>query len=375
MTTPTPSKRLLLVGGGHAHIEILRRWRLSPLPDWQLCVVSRDVEPVYSGMVPGYVAGEYREAELSIDLLRLAASAGARLVHDSAVRIDPDARCVALTSGETLAYDLASLDIGSTVAGSDLPGVGEHAIASRPIGRLIQQLANETRRIADANRSAQPLRVVVVGAGAAGIELAFCLRERLLRDASAAEVCLLDTAERLLPDASRSLARRVAAAMQQRGIRWRPGGKVRAVEQEGVQLEDGEQIAADLVLWVTGAAALPLARVSGLPVDARGFVRIQPSLQVEGHPELFAVGDCASLPRMRRAGVYAVRAGPILDHNLRAAAGASALRAYRPQRDFLTLLNLGDGTAIGAKWGRSFEGRWVLRLKDRIDRGFMARYA
>ena len=119
---------------------------------------------------------------------------------------------------------------------------------------------------------------------------------------------------------------------------------------------------------------MPFLRESGLPVDARGFVRVRPTLQVEGSDRLFAVGDCASLPGMQKAGVYAVRGGPILAENLRRLPEGRALRAYRPQRGFLSLLNLGDGTAIGAWRGIGFEGRWAMRLKDRIDRRFLERY-
>ena len=144
-----------------------------------------------------------------------------------------------------------------------------------------------------------------------------------------------------------------------------------------VHLQGGERLRADAVLWVVGAAAHPFLRESGLPVDDRGFVRVEPTLQVVGHEDLFAAGDCAALPQpgITKAGVYAVHAGPILWKNLEAWLADKAPRPYRPQRDYLSLLNLGDGTAIGGKWHVHFEGAWVMRLKDRIDRRFMRRYA
>lgn len=364
---------LLLVGGGHSHVEIVRRWGSAPPPGWRLTVVSRDLRPVYSGMVPGFVAGLYRAEELEIDLPDLCGRSGATLRHASVVRIDAQARRARLASGELLSWDLASIDVGSTVAGRDQPGVADHALVSRPIADLIRDVdtALDSLRAAGRRRG----RLVVVGTGAAGIELAFCMRERLLRRGLDVEVTLLDAGDRMLPDASDSLRRRVGRALRRREIRLALGRHVAAVEPDAVRIEGDGRIEADLVVWATGPAALPLARDSGLPVDERGFLPVHSTLAVRGQRSLFATGDCAALPGMRRAGVYAVRAAPVLDHNLRATIEGGPLREYRPQRHFLSLLTLGDGRAIGAKWGFSFEGRWVMRLKDRIDRGFMARYS
>ena len=142
-------------------------------------------------------------------------------------------------------------------------------------------------------------------------------------------------------------------------------------------LADGSDVGFDLLVWVTGGVAPPLFRESGLETDSRGFVLTRPTLQVEGHDNLFAVGDCATLiehPATAKAGVYAVREGPFLIDNLNAFLEGRELRRYTPQRDFLALLNLGDGTAVGGKWGLSFEGRWVMRLKDWIDRRFMRKF-
>lgn len=367
-------RRLLLVGGGHTHIEVVRRWGRNPVAGWSLDVVSLDRMPVYSGMVPGLVAGQYQADQLSIDLPRLCERAGARFLHGRVDYVDAGEHRVRLSNEDALGYDLASIDVGSTVAGGELPGVAEHALASRPIVELIANVEREIARV-KAERPSD-FRVAVIGGGAAGVELCFCLHERLLRDGlPRVETCIVDAGSRLLPGASRSLAKRVTAAMGRRGIQQRLEREVSAIEPQGVRLEDDTLLPADLTLWVTGPAAQPLALESGLPVDARGFVRIDSRFQVEGHDSLFAVGDCASLRGMKRAGVYAVRAGPLLDHNLRARMLGGPCRRYRPQRDFLTLLNLGDGSAIGAKWGRSFQGRWVMQLKDRIDRGFMAKYA
>ena len=191
------------------------------------------------------------------------------------------------------------------------------------------------------------------------------------------EVLLLESGPRVLPGYAASAAARVQRAAAARGVAIRTGTRVTRVEAGAVHLEGGERLAADAVVWVAGAAALPLFDGSGLETDESGFVRIRPTLQCLGHDEVFAVGDCAAWttgPGLAKAGVYAVRQGPVLAHNLMARIRGERLRAYRPQRDFLSLLNLGDGGAIGSKWGAAVEGRAVFALKDWIDRRFVRRF-
>ncbi len=363
---------LLLIGGGHAHVEVVRRFGEEPLDGWRLTVVSADERPVYSGMVPGFVAGQYRPDELRIDLPALCRRSGARFVHGRVDGVDAEARIARLADGTRHAWEIASIDVGSTVAGLDLPGVAEHALASRPIANLVTGM----EKLLSHARTGQRIHFVVVGAGAGGMELAFCLRERLrAAGATRVEASVVDQSATILPGAPARVVQRVTDLARKRDIELLLERRVESLETGEVRLACGEIVLADCVLWVTGAAAQPLARASGLPADERGFVRIEPTLQVEGCPDLFAVGDCASLPGMKKAGVYAVRAGPLLDCNLRAHATGAPLSAYRPQSDFLSLLNLGDGTAVGFKWGLVVRGRWVMRLKDRIDRAFMRKYA
>ena len=366
--------RILLIGAGHAHVEVLRQAWLRPHPSaqWMLAV---DCHPaIYSGMLPGFVAGQYRAADLSIDAVALARRARAEVVLEAVVRIDAERRRVVTASGRELAYDFASLDVGSGVAGTGLPGVEEHALPVRPIQRFLAGVEEGIARARDVS-GRQPFRLLVVGAGAGGVELAFCFEARLGLEAQRAnQVILLDRAPAILPGAAASLVRRAARAAGRHGIQLVLGARVEALERGAAWLGGGRRLEADLVVWSPGPAAHAFLRDSGLPVDERGFVRVRPTLQVEGFDGLFAVGDCASLAGMQKAGVYAVRGGPILAENLRRLSEGRPLRVYRPQRQFLSLLNLGDGTAIGLWRGIVFEGRWVMRLKDRIDRSFVRRY-
>jgi selenide,water dikinase len=365
---------LVLVGGGHAHIQVLKRWAMAPVPGARLTLVVDRPIAVYSGMVPGFLAGQYPREALEIDVRPLALRAGARCIVAPAIALDASAHRLVLDGRPPIAYDTVSFDVGSTVAGLELPGVREHAIPTRPIGGFVRRVDE----VLAAARARGPARIVVVGAGAGGVEVAFALAARLHRErAGGAEVLLLESGPRVLPGHAASAAARVQAAAAARGVAIRTGARVTRVEPGAVHLDVGEPLPADAVVWVAGAAALPFFNGSGLETDPSGFVRIRPTLQSLGHDEVFAVGDCAAWtagPGLPKAGVYAVRQGPVLAHNLIARLRGRRLRPYRPQRDFLSLLNLGDGEAIGTKWGVSVEGRAMFRLKDWIDRRFVRRF-
>ena len=373
-TTPAhhpPIRDLILVGAGHSHVQVLRSFLMQP-PNCRVTVIVDRPVAVYSGMVPGFVSGDYRAEELEIDPVPLARRAGARVVFGRVTRIDAAARCVLVEGRAPLHYDIASINIGSTVSGLDLPGVLDHALPTRPIGRF-----NERIVALDATVRAhgdRPFRVLVAGGGAGGVELACCIDARIRALGASPELTMVHAGAQLMPGNNAGLASRVTRALDRRGMRLVPQRKVTAVEPGKAHLDDGSELGFDALIWVTGAAAHPLGPASGLPVDARGFISVRSTLQIAGHDDLFAVGDCATLvdhPGTPKAGVYAVREGPYLTHNLRALLDGKTLKSYDPQPDFLTLLNLGDGTAIGAKKGFSFEGRWVMRWKDRIDRKFM----
>lgn len=390
-------RRLVLVGAGHAHAIVLDRWATRPPPDVRLTVVTDREELLYSGMMPGVLAGEYEPDDLVIDAGELARRAGACLVVGSVTGVDAERRRITVESDGTpgrglddsaiegdgpppggtaighLPYDVASLDVGSTLEGLAVPGVREHAVGARSADLLARGLDDLSGRGSEASV------VVVVGGGAAGVELAAVSRAR-----TRSRVTLVEGADRLMPGRAASVSARVRRALDQRGVEVRLGATVERVDADAVLLESGERLAADLTIWATGAAAHPFLRRSGLPVDPDGFVRVDADLRVQGRDDLFAAGDCASLPNrsVRKAGVHAVRQGPVLADNLvaviEALSGRNAgpsLRPYQPQRDVLTLLNLGDGRALGTKWGIAVEGRWVRWVKDVIDRRFVERFA
>jgi selenide,water dikinase len=322
-------------------------------------------------MVPGFVAGDYSREDLAIDVVPLARRAGAAVVLAPALRIDANAKTIALSERPPLRYDLASLDVGSTVRGLSLPGVADYALCTRPIVSFVDEL---DRRIEELDKSP---RIAVVGGGAAGVELCFTLESRLRKLGLQPELQLLTGDSHCLASYEEDVRRRIEEQADRRGIALETEALVVRVEADAVVTES-KRFPADLCVWASGAAPISFIEESALPKDAAGFVRITSTLQVVDHPDLFAAGDCAQLdeaPWVPKAGVYAVRQGPFLSDNLRAAARGKHLRSYRPQRDFLSLINLGNRRALAAKWGRVSVGRSAWFLKDRIDRRFVRRFS
>ncbi len=378
MSVATPVRHLVLVGGGHAHVQVLATFAADPPANSRITLVAAERIAMYSGMAPGFVGGDYSFDDLSIDLRPLADACGAEVLEARCERVDPLAKEIHLSGGDVIGYDVASFNVGSTLLGRELDGVSQYALPTRPLSKLLSGMDGLIDR-ADSHSSGKPFRLLVVGGGVAGIELAFCAQVRLKRATGRViDVTLLNSGSRILPRYPDSLVHRVEHLAAIRGIVIENNMRVVALDEGGALLASGDRVFCDAVLWVTGPSSHSLFFDSpGVDTDDRGFVSIRSTLQFTGYDDLFAVGDCGTLvdyPETPKAGVYAVRQGPVLAGNLRAFLCGEALGEYKPQREFLTLLNMGEGYAVGCKFGFSFGGRWVLRLKDWIDRGFVRRF-
>ena len=366
-------KRLVLVGGGHAHVEVLRRFARQPERAVELVLVSPADDTPYSGMLPGLVAGHYRYGVCHLDLRVICVAARARFVRTRATAIDPDRRTLVFASGATMHYDVASLDVGSTPPLSAIRGADTVGTPVKPVDAFLA----EWSRILDRAGHRAP-RIAVVGTGAGGIEIALALDHRL-RSASgpsACRLCIVGESPALLPGHAERVRARLASILDRRGIEVRTGVGVAEATGAGLLLDDGSSVDADWIVWATGAAAPAWLASSGLDLDERGFVQVERTLCSTSHPAVFAAGDVASVrgtPRPK-SGVYAVRQGPPLAANLRAALRGEALRPFVPQARALSLIGTGGRHAV-ASWGElAVEGDWVWRWKDLIDRRFMSRY-
>lgn len=354
-------KRLVLLGGGHAHLFVLEAFAREQ-PDAVVSLVTPDALTPYSGMMPGVIAGHYHYRQACIDLAPLAARAGCALRLDAAVSLDAGQRQIRLASGEVIDYDMLSIDTGSTPRIPDLPGADTCAHPVKPIGQLL-----DSWHTARAARSA-----AVVGAGAAGVEIIMALHHRQPR----MRCTLIDRAPQILDGLPRRLQRRVMIELARQRIDVVTDARVSGVDGDALNLEDGRSIPSQFTVWATGAAPPAWLRGSGLTVDERGFIATGPTLQSLSHPEVFAAGDVATMidsPRPK-SGVFAVRAGPPLAANLLRAARGDTLQPWTPQTRALLLLACGRRNAIASRGGWSLQGDWVWRWKDRIDQAFMRRF-
>jgi selenide,water dikinase len=363
---------IVLLGGGHAHVQVLVALARRPVPGVQVTLISRDAKALYSGMLPGVVAGLYAPEKAQIDLVRLAAATGARFVHAEAVGIDRSNKRVILAAAPTVGYDILSIDVGIAPALAAIAGV-ERALAVKPIGSFLPRFGE---LIARCRRPDDPKRIAVIGGGAGGVELLLSIRTRLMAETQAAlSFALVTDGEILATHNSRVRAafRRIFA---ERGIALHEHRRARAVTMRAIELEGGETIAADAVLIATDAAAPDWFRETGLALDPHGFLAIGPTLQATNDPDVFAAGDCAALIETphEKSGVYAVRAGPPLADNLRRRSLGEPLEAWRPQRRHLALISTGERYAVASRGMFKMEGAWVWTLKDWIDRRWVRQY-
>ncbi len=381
MPAPAPVRTdILLIGGGHAHVEVLRRFGMQPVPGVRLTLAARDLATPYSGMLPGLVAGHYSHAEAHVDLAPLAAFAGARLIHGAVTGLDLDRNEALIDGRPALAFDLVSLDIGSTPSTAGLRGA-EYALPVKPVDRFLERWADIENRAAAARGF---FRLVSVGAGAGGVELTLALQRRLAARlaergmaADGLRFTVVSDRDQVLPAHGRAARRQVEAALRRCGIEQRTDMRIAAVEPGCAVAETGERLAADAVVLATPAAPAGWVAASGLAADDRGFVEVGADLRSRSHEQVFAAGDIAAFGAraLPKSGVFAVRQGPVLAANLRRrAAGGGPLRRYRPQKRTLALISTGRRQAV-ASWGPvAAAGGWAWRWKDRIDRRWMDRY-
>jgi len=374
-------KDIVLVGGGHSHVGVLRRFGMRPLPGVRLTLICRDTHTPYSGMLPGYIAGHYGYDEVHIDLSRLAQFAGARFLRDEAVGVDRLASTVLCRNRPPVRYDQLSINIGSTPQMSAVTGAEEHAVTVKPINRFDRRWDLLLDRV---RNHAGTTRIAVVGGGAGGVELTLSMQYRLRNELRAAgrdpeelSFHLLTSGADILQTHGTRVRHAFERVLAARGVVVHRCAEVNEVSAARLRTAAGETVDADEIVWVTHAGGAPWLRESGLALDAHGFIQVLDTLQTVTDPKVFAAGDIASMVNfpIEKAGVFAVRQGRPLAENLRRAVQGRSLKPYRPQRRWLALISTGDRYAVASRGVIGVQAAWVWRWKDWIDRRFMARFS
>ncbi len=371
---------IVLVGGGHSHVGVLKSFGMKPLPGVRLTVICRDTHTPYSGMLPGYIAGHYSYDEVHIDLNTLAAFAGARFFRDEVIGLDRAAGKVLCRNRPPVRYDRLSINIGSTPQMSQVPGAAEHAVAVKPIHLFNERWLALLQRV---RQHAGKTRIAIVGAGAGGVELTLAMQHRLRRelrtlgrDPNELNFHLFSNTADILPTHNSRVRQSFQRVLTERQVVLHLDSEVTQVSARGLQISDGTLLEMDEIVWVTQAGGAPWLRQTGLALDADGLIQVNDQLQSLGDPAVFAAGDIAALVSrpLPKAGVFAVRQAKPLAANLRRSVLGEPLINYRPQRDWLALISTGDRHAVASRGRLSWQGDWVWRWKDWIDRRFMDKF-
>ncbi len=368
-------KQLVLVGGGHSHLAVLRRLAMRPIDGLRVLLVAREAHAPYSGMLPGLLRGWYGFDECHFDLRRLAAAAGAGLITASATGLDLHARELFTSAGHQLPYDLLSINCGAEPRLPVHVAAGACVVPVKPISTLLPHWRAAEERVRARHLTGTHSRVAVVGAGAGGCELALALVDRLRH--LSAEIVLVDSGASVGKGLAPGARTRLAEVLASAGVRVLLNARVEGIDTGGLQCADGAFIAADEVLWATSATGPAWLRDTGLTCVDGGYLAVDRHLRCSGRNDVFAAGDVAVVQdNVRpRAGVFAVRQGPVLAENLERTLFGRPLRSYRAQRRYLSVLALPGRTAIASRGRLWWSGARVWKLKDAIDRRFMERFA
>lgn len=365
------NRTVLLVGAGHAHLFVASAAGVFAANGIDV-VLADPGDFWYSGLATGMLGGMYKPAEDRVDACSLVERNGGRFVRDRVIAVDRDRRVARTESGGELAYDVISLNVGSEID-TELDYQGRDSVFPvKPIRNLRDLRHHLEEGFASGERAR---RIVVIGGGATGCETAANIEDLARRRASTVELTLATREERLLPLQRAVVSRRVERALRERGVRLEPGCEIVAIEQDVAVAGDGRRIPWDVLVLATGLRAPEWLQRLGLPFDPAG-IRVDPYLRSIADERVFAVGDCMSLDSrdLPNLGVFAVKAAPVLINNLLASVIGRPLIEYRPQKRWLSILNMGWGRGLALWDGLYWYGRASLWVKDWIDRRFLARF-
>ena len=364
---------ILLVGAGHAHLTILKNLNNLLLQGHKVTVISAEIYHYYSGMGPGMLSGIYSPQQIRFHVEKMVTDQGGHFIRDQVIHIDPVNRNVQTESNGKISYDVACFNTGSHVPYPEITKTlngEEFLFPVKPIQNLLFA-KNKMSFLLKRKR----LKIMVVGGGAAGVEIAANLRALAENFKQDTDITIV-TGGNLL---NRFNDRFIVAAktmLQRLSINLLERSGVKAISNNCIILNTGLSLQCDMVLWAVGTKPSPLFKDSGLPTGPDGGLLVNEYLQSVHFPNIFGGGDCISFKNhpLEKVGVYAVRQNPILLKNLNNFINEKQLAPFVPQKAFLTILNMGNGQGL-LKWKNLvFKGLTVFWLKDFIDQRFMKKF-
>lgn len=364
-------KRLVLVGGGHAHMMTLAGLREFLAKGHETVVIGPSDYHYYSGMGPGMLGKTYAPEEIRFATRRVVEKRGGKFIKDRAVAVDPHERAIRLESGDTVTYDIVSFNAGSGISEELAISEETDIFPVKPIEGLLNAQSRVLERISE-----KQITIAVVGGGPAASEIAGNVW-RLAKDSRKIMPKIrVFAGKKFMARFPENVARLVFESLKKRGIEILEQGYAKEIRLGRIVLESGESHGADIIFLATGVAPSRIFSDSGLPTGPDGGLLVNEYLQSVAHPEIFGGGDCICFQNMTldKVGVYAVRQNPVLKHNLMAALDGGDLRPFNPGGDYLLVFNLGDGTGVLRKKGIVFKGKFAFFIKDRIDKRFMKKF-
>jgi selenide,water dikinase len=383
-STPIVSD-LVLLGGGHANIQVLKMMTMKPIGGLRITLISEQTHSPYSGMIPGYLAGYYSYEECHFDLRRICEELGLRFIKSKIIGVDPRRKIIQLENRAEISYDCASINVG--IEPKSIEHLSqESSVKLIPLKPISQFIAHWDQLISNLKnyKGEDALPLAVVGAGAAGVEISIILKMLIDQNQWNADVSLIHRHDFLVSAKDLRAQKRLLKTLKELSIKVYQNTEVLEVHENGLVLKDDNGLIREdfyRALIATQASAPKWFKNSGLPVNQEGFLKVTEKLLVENEDALFAAGDCIHFSPfpLKKAGVYAVRQGMVLEHNIRAFFTRNpSLRTFHPKKNVLSLITIGDRKALVHQDDPSIL-RWLWpsllwKVKDWIDRRFMKRF-
>jgi NADH dehydrogenase FAD-containing subunit len=367
------STHFLLVGAGHAHLSILKNLRFFLLQGHKITVVNPEPYHYYSGMGPGMLSGTYRPQQIRFHVEKMVTDQGGHFIRDHVVHIDPENQNVKTGNGEIISYDVACFNTGSHVPHAEITEKLKGESFFFPV-KPIQNLLFAQHKLISLLKEKRP-KVIVAGGGAAGVEIAANLRVLAENYKQEIDITVIAGGKLLnrFNDRFRTAAKNL---LQERRINLLERSGVAALSNHHVRLSTGFSLQCDMVLWAVGTTPSPFFKDSGLPTGPDGGLLVNEFLQSVFFSNIFGGGDCISFKNqhLEKVGVYAVRQNPVLLENLHNFVDHKPLKPFIPQKDFLIILNMGNGQGILNWKDIVFKGRTAFWLKDYIDQKFIKNF-